>query len=227
MGLKIGKFIGRIASGVVKNAPAIAAGFAGGGPGGAALAVLGSATYGSRAASNTPTGTPAMFNQPSSRFPSSSAGNMGNYPMVQVKNQQLGKTMDQEIFNGAMILLGKLNIVPRDPNKVAFALRSALGKIIRFVQKVPGSSLVAMLVTMGLTDYLATKIVTWYTVSGKKRRRIRVTNVKALRRSVRRLEGFHKLARKVDMALTHRGVGRARARRPGPCRTCRKNPCSC
>lgn len=58
-----------------------------------------------------------------------------------------------------------------------------------------------------------------------KRRRMRVTNVRALRRSMRRLKGFSRLARRVEGQLK---LGRGRSRsRSGACRVCRSNPCSC
>jgi len=57
-----------------------------------------------------------------------------------------------------------------------------------------------------------------------KRRRMNVANTKALRRSMRRLKGFHRLAGRVELQLS-RSAGRRRSGRR--CATCRKSPCAC
>jgi len=59
-----------------------------------------------------------------------------------------------------------------------------------------------------------------------KSRRMNVTNVRALRRGLRRLKGFDRLASRVSMQL-HKG-GRARSRRTSRrCATCKQSPCCC
>lgn len=62
--------------------------------------------------------------------------------------------------------------------------------------------------------------------STHKSRRMNVANTTALRRSVRRLKGFDRLAHRVSGQLARVG-GRGRTRRSGRCSTCRKSPCSC
>lgn len=57
-----------------------------------------------------------------------------------------------------------------------------------------------------------------------KRRRMNVANTKALRRSMRRLKGFHRLSNRVEQQLS-RSAGRRRSRTR--CGTCRKSPCVC
>jgi hypothetical protein len=59
-----------------------------------------------------------------------------------------------------------------------------------------------------------------------KTRRMNVANTKALRRSVRRLKGFDRLAHRVSGQLARVGGTRRRSasRR---CGTCKKSPCSC
>jgi hypothetical protein len=59
-----------------------------------------------------------------------------------------------------------------------------------------------------------------------KRRRMNVANTKALRRSVRRLKGFDRLAHRVSSQLARVGGTR---RRPASrrCGTCRHSPCTC
>jgi hypothetical protein len=59
--------------------------------------------------------------------------------------------------------------------------------------------------------------------SKKKRRRMNVANVKALRRGVRRLEGFERLACRVTAGLHARSARRSRRR----CVRCKRNPCAC
>lgn len=60
--------------------------------------------------------------------------------------------------------------------------------------------------------------------SKKKRRRMNVANIKALRRGVRRLEGFDRMACKVQAALGARASRRSARRR---CHRCKKSPCTC
>lgn len=57
-----------------------------------------------------------------------------------------------------------------------------------------------------------------------KRRRMNVANTRALRRSMRRLKGFHRLAGRVEQQLARSGSRRRRSTR---CGTCRKSPCVC
>lgn len=60
----------------------------------------------------------------------------------------------------------------------------------------------------------------------RKRRHVNPANVKALRRSMRRLGSFQKLASRVNKQLSHVGTHRRSITR-GRCNTCRKSPCSC
>ncbi len=62
-------------------------------------------------------------------------------------------------------------------------------------------------------------------VAGPGRRRMNVANVKALRRGLRRAEGFNKLACRVQASLAT--YGRRSTRSSARCRTCRKSPCRC
>lgn len=79
----------------------------------------------------------------------------------------------------------------------------------------------AIAVALGITvDELARLIVASRQV---KRRRMNVSNSKALRRSLRRVEGFHRLCVRVD---TVRGSARRRSRRRS-CVKCHRSPCIC
>lgn len=64
-----------------------------------------------------------------------------------------------------------------------------------------------------------------YSVSHK-RRRMNVANTKALRRSVRRLRGFERLAGRVSSQLARASRGRRRVGR-ARCMTCHRTPCVC
>lgn len=142
---------------------------------------------------------------------------VGGVPAVQ---------MSGDIFNGLAKLAERLGVVIHNPNAVVRTGRNLLSKLLRFSRATPGLTIVSMLLNLGLTAIEANQLVTWFSTSGKRHKRIRVTNVKALNRSVRRLEGFRRLAARVEKSLAHRGVSRSRsvARR---CRKCRKSPCGC
>jgi hypothetical protein len=59
--------------------------------------------------------------------------------------------------------------------------------------------------------------------STHKSRRMNPANTRALRRSLRRLKSFDRLASRTQQALGRRRGGARRGR----CGTCRKSPCSC
>lgn len=134
--------------------------------------------------------------------------------------------LTQGVFNIIVKMAGALGIPIRSAGAVVRIGRSIVARLLRFARAHPGLTILNLLVNIGLTLQEANELITWYTVHGKRRRRIRVTNVKALNRSVRRLEGFRRLSTRVNLALAGRAVprGRARARR---CPVCRKSPCSC
>lgn len=79
-----------------------------------------------------------------------------------------------------------------------------------------------VLVTGGL---LTAAAVSELMIAGPGHRRINVTNVRALRRSVRRLKSFDRLSATVSRQLAR--VGGSKRRSSRRCGTCRKNPCSC
>jgi hypothetical protein len=224
MGLKIGKFLGRVATGLVKSAPSALAGYATAGPGGASLALLGGLTTSQKTSGVG--ATPASFAQPSSSFPgrAMATSQVGGGQAMTVSNRGLASTANQSVYTAAVDVLGKLNILPRDPNAVLRNIRPVLAKMLRFSRVNPGLTVISMLINLGILATAANELVSWYATAGKKRRRMRVTNVKALRRSVRRLESFHKLARKVEASLSHSRPRRVSSRR---CGSCKKNPCSC
>lgn len=61
----------------------------------------------------------------------------------------------------------------------------------------------------------------------KKRRRMNVANTRALRRGLRRLEGFDRLASRVKAQLAHVRGGSHSYTRRSRCGTCRRSPCRC
>jgi hypothetical protein len=99
----------------------------------------------------------------------------------------------------------------------AVTLQSLLSLLRRFgptaLTGILGAELVADLVTLSATR-------------AGRRRRMNPANVRALRRSVRRLQSFDRLASRVSSQLG-RVAAHRRARRAGRCRVCRSNPCRC
>jgi hypothetical protein len=99
----------------------------------------------------------------------------------------------------------------------AVTLQSLLSLLRRFgptaLTGILGAELVADLVTLSATR-------------AGRRRRMNPANVRALRRSVRRLQSFDRLASRVSSQLG-RVASHRRARRAGRCRACRSNPCRC
>lgn len=221
---QLGKVLGSAAKGFASG------GFTGAiAQGGAQAFVSGAAAASSRASS---TGAvPSSFMQPSASFPMAvgGGGGFGGGQAITVARSTGGVPavgVTQDIFNGLMKLADRLGIRIANPNAVIRVGRNLLAKLIRFSRVTPGLTIVSMLLNLGLTAIEANNLVTWYTTQGKRRRRIKVTNVKALNRSVRRLEGFTRLARRVEASIGRRAGVRS-ARRSVRCRKCRKNPCGC
>lgn len=148
-----------------------------------------------------------------------------DYPMVPVANKS-GSTMSKPIYDSLLMLADKLGVTIRNPNAVVPTGKNLLAKLLRFSRATPGLTILTMLVQLGVGVFEANQLISWYSTSGKRRKRIRVTNVKALKRSVRRLEGFRKMSNRVEMALAGRGSTSSR-RRVTRCRSCRKSPCAC
>lgn len=90
-------------------------------------------------------------------------------------------------------------------------------KLYSALRKFGPATLSTMIGAAAVADLIAYKTTT-------KRRRMNPANTRALRRSMRRLKSFNSLSHRVSMQLGRAGGAR---RRRGPCRTCRKNPCSC
>lgn len=138
----------------------------------------------------------------------------------------VSSSMTGAVYNALLQLAGKLGVSIKNPNSVVPIGRNLLAKLIRFSRATPGLTILTMLMQLGIGAFESNQLIAWYSTAGKRRKRIRVTNVKALKRSVRRLEGFRKMANRVELALAGRGSSSTR-RRVGRCRTCRKSPCSC
>jgi len=94
--------------------------------------------------------------------------------------------------------------------------------MIRSMSKYLAPAATAAALGIAMSD-LATLIAS---SNRRKRRHTNPANVKALRRSMRRLGAFQKLASRVNKQLSHIGTHR-RAVSRGRCNTCRKSPCSC
>ena len=131
-----------------------------------------------------------------------------------------------DVYNALLKIADRLGVVIRNPNAVVRVGRNLVSKLIRFSRATPGLTIISMLLNLGLSAIEANTVVSWFSTAGRRHKRIRVTNVKALNRSVRRLEGFRRLASRVEKALAHRGMSRARVSKRR-CATCHKSPCKC
>lgn len=216
MGLNLGKFLTRAFD--PKKIVPIATSLIGGNYLGALSSAAGNVSFGS--------GQPAQYAQPSATFPAAGGGGMPlPVPVAQRGAVVTRQPIDQELFNAALKILDRVGIRVMNPNAVIGQLRRVLAGMLRFARRTPGLTIVSLLANLGLSAVEANRVVVWYSTSGKKTRRVRVTNVKALNRSVRRLEGFMRLARRVEGSLAMRArksVGRAKR-----CYKCRKSPCCC
>jgi len=231
MGLfkSIKKFGKSVAKTVVRAAPSAGVGFATGGPAGA---LLGASSFLQQRAAGKSTlapgtgifgGLQTSFGGPFG-FPTAPGPMLGEDQPVVMTGGEL--TLTQTTFDIIVKLAGRLGIPIKRPSSVVRIGRSIIAKLLRFARANPGLTIINLLLNLGLSAFEANEIISWWATKGKRRRRIRVTNVKALNRSVRRLEGFRKLSHRVEMALVGRGGARRRTvgRR---CPRCRKSPCCC
>ena len=216
MGLKIGKFLTRAFD--PKKIVPIVKSVVGGNYMGALSTAAGNVSFGSPAPQQ-------QFAQPSTSFPAAAGGVPMAIPIAQRSAVVTRQPIDQELFNAGLKILDKVGIRVMNPNAVIGQLRRVLAGMLRFARRTPGLTIVSLLANLGLSAIEANRVVVWYSTSGKKTRRVRVTNVKALNRSVRRLEGFMRLARRVEGSLAMRA--RKTGSRSKRCYKCRKSPCSC
>jgi hypothetical protein len=92
---------------------------------------------------------------------------------------------------------------------------SAVSGLLSMLKKYGPNALVGMISAAAVQELMTYSIT-------RKRRRMNVANTRALRRSLRRLKGFHRLSSRVSAQL-----GGSRRRSAKRCGTCRRNPCSC
>lgn len=225
----IGKFLGNVAKPLIKAIPATLTGFATGGKAGALLGGLGALQGGPGAG---PTGQPFGIQPIFSGVQTSLGGPFGfpQTPMqpapMQAVPVSVPAVITKDIFDLILRLAGRLGIVIKNPNAVVRIGRSIIARLLRFARANPGLTIVNLLLNLGLSAIEVNNLITWYSTHGKRRRRMKVTNVKALNRSVRRLEGFRRLSHRVESALAMRAVSRG-LRRSRRCPKCRKSPCCC
>lgn len=150
---------------------------------------------------------------------------VSNYEAQTVSNSL---TVPSDIADTIYRMVAALGIPLKPTTNLVRLGRKILSKLMNFARRNPGMTILALLANLGIVAEEANRLIAWWTTSGRKRRRMRVANVRALNRSVRRLEGFARLASRVQGALaqraTRRGYGRTSSRR---CFKCRKNPCGC
>jgi len=218
----IGKFLGNVAKPLIRAVPAALTGFATGGKAGALTGALGSLQAGAGSAPSIFSGVQTSFSQPVTRLPSFPAdGGMQTTPTMAAV-----PALTKPVFEIILKLAARLGIAIKSPRSVVRIGRNIIAKLLRFARANPGLTIISLLTNLGLTLFEANEIITWWTTHGKRHRRIRVTNVKALNRSVRRLEGFRRLSHRVETALARRGVS-ARPSSRRRCPRCRKSPCCC
>jgi hypothetical protein len=131
-------------------------------------------------------------------------------PMM-VGTGSLIRQLTVPILNKMAATLGKRYSLPG-----ALTLIKKLGKIF--------SSPEAIALYVGISVSEMAQLIT--AQASRKRRTMNPANTKALRRSLRRLKSFDKLAARVSGQLS-RGGRRRPARGRSRCNTCRQSPCSC
>lgn len=232
-----GKFVKKLTKGVGKAGVGAGIGYLTGGPAGAAAGLAASQIKSQKRvaptgyASNYMGGTrgvnPIMTGFGQYGTPQRAPGSLtvSNYDVVPVGNAM---TVPSDITDTIYRMIGALGIPLKPTTNIVRLGRKLLAKLMNFARRNPGMTILALLANLGIVAEEANRLIAWWTTSGRKRRRMRVANVKALNRSVRRLEGFARLATRVQGALaqraTRRGYGRTTSRR---CFKCHKNPCGC
>lgn len=168
----------------------------------------------------------------------SDSGNTGPYLGGPNESSNIGSTpfpvtstpspVYQNTMAGVPALMGVgRNALARFPNLQTslialsqhFGTRFSVDKLFRLVKSAGPGLVVGLIGQQALQELFVYR-------STHKSRRMNVANTKALRRSVRRLKGFDRLAHRVSSQLARVGGTRRRSasRR---CGTCRKSPCAC
>lgn len=133
-----------------------------------------------------------------------------------------GRGLTQEVFNAGTKVLQRLGIsYPATTSGFSSVLKRALGSIASLARRTPAGTLVALLTGLGLAAQEAYLLTAWQ-AQRKRHRRMNPANAKALRRSVRRIQSFHKLCRTADV-LKSRGRTSSTSR----CGTCKQKKCRC
>ena len=154
-------------------------------------------------------------------------GSYGQYPVQQLPdNSQMYPVMAGPVaVAGAAAASNAIRMIGfKIAQKVGLRGIPSLPRMMSMVRSLAKSlSPAATAVALGIgLDELATLMTA---SSRRKRRRMNPANASALRRSMRRLKSFDRLAHRVGMQIS-RGRG-SRRRSVGRCNTCRKNPCGC
>ena len=151
----------------------------------------------------------------------------GSFGFPQQDTSQMYPVMAQvpAISTGAIAASNAIRMIGfKIAQKVGLRGIPSLPRMMSMVRSLAKSlSPAATAVALGIgLDELATLMTA---SSRRKRRRMNPANASALRRSMRRLKSFDRLAHRVGMQIS-RGRG-SRRRSVGRCNTCRKNPCGC
>ena len=156
-------------------------------------------------------------------------GSYGQYPIQQLPdNSQMYPVMAGGVaVAGAAAASNAIRMIGfKIAQKVGLRGIPSLPRMMSMVRSLAKSlSPAATAVALGIgLDELATLMTA---SSRRKRRRMNPANASALRRSMRRLKSFDRLASRVSSQIHRVGGSRRRSVRRGSCRTCRSSPCSC
>jgi len=130
----------------------------------------------------------------------------------------VGRGLPVDVANAGLKLLNRLGVIAT-PTASGFtgALKRTISGIASLARRTPTGTIVSVLAGIGLSALEANLLTAWSS-QRRHRRRMNPANIHALRKSVRRVESFHKLVRKIDII-------RSPSVRRVPCAPRRKKVC--
>lgn len=175
MGFNVGKFLGGASAVLSRSSSPYISGF--GEMAGAFAPSYSMPSYGAPSVSQPIQATPVAMNLPVKRGPS----------------------LTKEIFDIGNKVLQKIGLpVAAEPGRWSAVMKRAIGALGSLARRTPSGTLISLLSGLGLTAYEATVLTGWY-AQKKKRRRMNPANSKALKRSIRRVQSFHRLCTHADV----------------------------
>lgn len=141
------------------------------------------------------------------------------------------QVMTKEIFDAASKLLGRLGIQPKTVGAFMNAVNRVMRSLAAMARRTPAGTIINLLIGLALTAQEANLLFTWWATKevARRRRRMNPGNARALRRAIRRVKSFSRLAARSSMSISRTpSFRRARRRtRVVICPTCRRDPCQC